>query len=143
MEGRITSEKITSLNENEVFVFGSNHRGHHSKGAAQLALRKFGAVWGQASGLQGQSYGIPTKNRTLGVLSVDEIGYHVRKFISFAKKHPELTFLVTPIGTGLARYSPKQIAPLFANAVNVPNIHLPNNFWVILINNIDGNKRIF
>jgi len=129
LEGRITSEKIISLNENEVFVFGSNLSGKHGKGAAKTALYKFGAKWGQGAGLQGKSYGIPTKNRTMSTLSVDEINYHVRKFIKFAKDNPQLTFLVTEIGCGLARFSPKQIAPLFKDAANVPNIHLPKRFW--------------
>jgi hypothetical protein len=121
-----------SLNENEIFVFGSNRSGKHSKGAAKTALNKFGAVWGQASGLQGKSYGIPTKDRNLKVLSIPEIEHHVRKFIIFAKKNPNLTFLVTPIGCGLARYSPKQIAPLWEDAKDIPNIHLPLRFWTVI-----------
>jgi len=129
MEGRITSEKIISLNENEIFVFGSNRSGRHSKGAAKTAMYKFGAIWGQAAGLQGKSYGIPTKDRNLNVLSIPEIEHHVRKFISFAKNNPQLTFLVTEIGCGLAKFSPKQIAPLFEKAKDVLNIHLPKRFW--------------
>jgi len=129
MEGRITPEKINSLNENEIFVFGSNRSGRHSKGAAKTAMYKFGAIWGQAAGLQGKSYGIPTKDRNLNVLSIPEIEHHVRKFISFAKNNPQLTFLVTEIGCGLAKFSPKQIAPLFEKAKDIPNIHLPKRFW--------------
>lgn len=129
MEGRITSDRIVSLNENEVFVFGSNLSGKHGKGAAKTALNKFGAKWGQAAGLQGRSYGIPTKDRSMNVLSLAEIEHHVRKFIACAKENPQLTFLVTEIGCGLARFSPKQIAPLFEKAKDVPNIHLPKRFW--------------
>jgi len=129
MEGRITPEKVVSLNENEIFVFGSNRSGRHSKGAAKTAMYKFGAKWGQSDGLQGKSYGIPTKDRNLNVLSIPEIEHHVRKFISVAKNNPQLTFLVTEIGCGLARFSPKQIAPLFEKAKNIPNIHLPKRFW--------------
>lgn len=129
MEGRITSDKILSLNENEIFIFGSNLSGHHGRGAAKTALNKFGARWGQAVGLQGRSYGIPTKNRNMNVLSIPEIEHHVRKFIIFAKENPQLTFLVTEIGCGLERFSPKQIGPLFGKAKDVPNIHLPKRFW--------------
>ena len=57
---RVTPERITELGENEVFVFGSNLAGAHGGGAALLAYRKFGAIWGQGVGLQGKSYGIPT-----------------------------------------------------------------------------------
>jgi hypothetical protein len=132
MESRTTSEKIVSLTENEVFVFGSNLSGKHGKGAAKTAMYKFGARWGQASGLQGKSYGIPTKGRNLDVLNINEITYHVEKFIKFAKNNPQLTFLVTEIGCGLARFSPKQIAPLFLKAKELSNVHLPKRFWDIL-----------
>lgn len=129
MDGRITPDKVVTLKENEVFVFGSNRAGRHSKGAAKTALNKFGAIWKQADGLQGKSYGIPTKDRNMNVLSIPEIEHHVRKFIIFAKTNPELTFLVTEVGCGLARFSPKQIAPLFEKAKDVSNIHLPKRFW--------------
>jgi hypothetical protein len=129
LNGRITPDRVMSLKENEVFIFGSNLSGKHSKGAAKTALNKFGARWGQASGLQGQSYGIPTKGRNMDVLNLNEISYHVEKFIKFAKNNPQLTFLVTEIGCGLARFSPKQIGPLFEKAKDVPNIHLPKRFW--------------
>jgi hypothetical protein len=129
MEGRITSEKIISLNENKVFVFGSNLSGKHGKGAAKTAMYKFGAKWGQAAGLQGKSYGIPTKDYNMNVLSIPEIEHHVRKFISFAKKNPQLTFFVTEVGCGLSRFSPKQIAPLFVDAKDLSNVHLPKRFW--------------
>ena len=132
MENRITPEKIISLKENEIFVFGSNRSGRHSKGAAKTALNKFGAVWGKATGLQGQSYGIPTKDRNLKVLSIPEIEHHARKFIIFAKNNPQLTFLVTEVGCGLSRFSPKQIAPLFTKAKDLGNVHLPKRFWDVL-----------
>ena len=57
---RTTPEHITTLQPNEIFVFGSNLQGMHGGGAAYVAHRKFGAIWGQGVGLQGQSYGIPT-----------------------------------------------------------------------------------
>ena len=57
---RTTPERITELQPNEIFVFGSNLRGMHGGGAAYVALRKFGAIMGQGVGLQGQSYAIPT-----------------------------------------------------------------------------------
>ena len=52
--------RIESLEPGEVFVFGSNANGAHGAGAARDRLERFGAVWGQADGLQGQSYGIDT-----------------------------------------------------------------------------------
>lgn len=126
---RITPENITSLKENEVFCFGSNQGGKHGKGAAKTALG-WGAKWGQASGLQGRTYGIPTKDKSIRrVLTIREIKPYVDEFIGFAKQNPNLTFLVSEIGCGLAGYKPKDIAPLFQEAINVENIHLPSRFW--------------
>lgn len=45
---RTTPERITSLEPNEIFVFGSNLKGMHGGGAAYIAYRKFGAVMGRA-----------------------------------------------------------------------------------------------
>ena len=50
---RFTSERIVSLAENEIFVFGSNLAGAHGGGAARIAYNKFGAVWGNGVGMQG------------------------------------------------------------------------------------------
>ena len=125
---RITPEHIGSLKNNEIFVFGSNLAGAHGGGAAYLAYERFGAIMGQGVGLQGQSYAIPTMQG-----GPDTILPYVEEFIRFADCHPELTFLVTKIGCGIAGFRPSEIAPLFAGAVNVPNIHLPMDFWVELV----------
>ena len=119
-EKRTTPENITSLAPNEIFVFGSNLSGMHGGGAAWVAYRKFGAIMGQGVGLQGQSYGIPTMQG-----GVETIRPYVDEFIEFAKKNPDLTFLVTPIGCGLAGFRDEEIAPLFEAAHEVENIVLP------------------
>ena len=125
---RITPEFIRSLGSNEIFVFGSNLAGAHGGGAARIAVERFGAIMGQGVGLQGQSYAIPTMQG-----GVDTILPYVEEFIGFAKQHPELTFLVTKIGCGIAGFRPAEIAPLFAGAVEVENIHLPQDFWAELV----------
>jgi hypothetical protein len=126
---RTTPELITHLAENQIFVFGSNLSGRHGKGAAKTALG-WGAKWGQANGLQGRTYGIPTKDASIKrTLTIEEIKPFVDEFIDFAKENSELTFLVTEIGCGLAGLKPKDIAPLFKEGINVFNIHLPARFW--------------
>lgn len=115
-----TPEFITHLNENEIFVFGSNLAGRHGGGAARVAYERFGAVMGQGVGLQGQCYAIPTMQG-----GVDTIKPYVEEFIEFARQHQELTFLVTRIGCGIAGFSDDEIAPLFADAHLLPNIVLP------------------
>ena len=123
-EKRITPEWITDLKEDEVFVFGSNLKGMHGGGAARVAYDKFGAVWGQGVGIQGQSYGIPTMHG-----GTDVIAPYVDEFIEYAKQHPEKKFLVTPIGCGIAGFSESEIAPLFKDAISLENVWLPEKFY--------------
>lgn len=122
-ERRYTPENISSLAENEIFVFGSNLGGQHGGGAAAAAIRYFGAVWGQGVGMQGQCYAIPTMHG-----GVDAIRPYVDEFIQYAKGHPDLTFLVTRIGCGIAGFKDEQMAPLFAAALDLPNVVLPKTF---------------
>ena len=122
-----TPERITELKPNEIFVFGSNLAGAHGGGAARLAYNRFGAIWGQGVGLQGQSYGIPTMHG-----GVEAIKPYVDEFIRFAKEHPELKFLVTKIGCGIAGFTIEEIAPLFREAIDVENVILPEDFVEVL-----------
>lgn len=136
---RVTPDNITSLQEYECFVFGSNLSGRHGKGAAKTAM-KWGAVYGQAEGVQGKTYGIPTVNASISnKIPVTKIKGYVDNFIEFAKSHPDTTFLVTEIGCGLAGYKVKDIAPLFKDAVDVENIYLPKKFWRLV--NLDWVKN--
>ena len=118
-----TPDRISELKENEIFVFGSNLAGFHGGGAARVAYKKFGAVWGQGVGLQGQSYAIPTMQG-----GTETIKPYVDEFIEFAKAHPEYKVLVTLIGCGIAGFLPSDIAPLFKDAMDVENIILPRGF---------------
>ena len=122
-ERKYTPDHITSLAQNEVFVFGSNLQGSHSGGAAAAAARYFGAVWGQGVGMQGQCYAIPTMHG-----GVDAIRPYVDEFIRFAKEHPELKFLVTKIGCGIAGFTIEEIAPLFYHVIDCENVILPKEF---------------
>ncbi|MBQ4021092.1 MAG: hypothetical protein II613_00920 [Bacteroidales bacterium] len=123
-DNRVTPNYISKLADGEIFVFGSNLGGMHGGGAARIALEKFGAVWGQGVGLQGQSYAIPTMQG-----GVETIKPYVDDFIAFARTHPGMRFLVTRIGCGIAGFTDAEIAPLFKDAVAVSNICLPDTFW--------------
>ncbi len=125
---RMTPAHIQTLKPNEIFVFGSDPEGLHTGGAAHAAVTNFGAVMGQGVGLQGQSYAIPTMQG-----GVETIKPYVDEFITFAKEHPDMTFLVTPIGCGIAGFTAAEIAPLFISAIDVPNIYLPLDFWKEII----------
>ena len=120
---RVSNDRIDHLEENEIFVFGSNASGYHGGGAAAYAMRKFGAVWGQGEGLQGQSYAIPTME------GIAEMSEAIKRF---AAEHSELRFLVTRVGCGVAGYSASQIAPLFKECIPLENVALPSDFWDVL-----------
>ncbi len=123
---RVTPDRIDRLEENEIFVFGSNILGKHAGGASAYAVRHFGAVMGKAEGLQGQSYAIPT------VGDPHQMAAAIQRFVRFAATHPEMRFLVTPIGCGNAGFTPKQIAPLFADCIKLENVAIPATFWQAL-----------
>ena len=122
-----TPEMIRELAANEIFVFGSNLAGFHGGGAARIALNNFGAVWGQGVGMQGQCYAIPTMQG-----GVETIKPYVDEFIAFARTHTEYIFLVTRIACGIAGFSPSEIAPLFADAIDVENVILPEDFVEVI-----------
>lgn len=123
MERKYTPDMITRLAENEIFVFGSNLQGMHAGGAARIAHKLFGAIWGQGVGLQGSSYAIPTMQG-----GVETIAPYVDEFITFAQQHPHMCFLVTRIGCGIAGFTDEEIAPLFAAAYHLDNVILPRQF---------------
>lgn len=124
---KYTPNKIANLEDNEIFVFGSNLDGLHGGGAARVAYHKFGAQWGKGVGMQGKCYAIPTMHD-----GVEVIKPYVEDFIEFALSHKEYTFLVTKIGCGIAGFSANEIAPLFAKAINAENILLPMDFVQVL-----------
>ena len=120
---RIASDRISDLGANEIFVFGSNIQGAHGGGAAWYAHKKFGAEWGIGEGLTGRTYALPTME---GDASLKKAVEH---FIACAKAHPELTFLVTAVGCGIAGYTAAEVAPLFREATTLENVYLPHVFW--------------
>lgn len=121
--------KITSLSDNEIFVYGANRSWFHGLGAAKTALQ-WGAVHTKGP-FSGQTYGICTKDEYIDVLPLEEIEIEIKKFIDFANEHPELRFLVTAIGTGLAFYDTKDIAPLFFKYIVPTNVYMPESFWKV------------
>lgn len=115
-----TPDKIVMLRANEVFVFGSNAGGLHGGGAARFAHEHFGAVWGEGHGHHGQTYAIDTMS------GLDVLADEARTFLAYAAAHPDLRFLLTPVGCGIAGYTPGEVAPLFADAPD--NVTIPASF---------------
>lgn len=132
MSRNYTPENITRLEPDDVFVFGSNLKGQHGGGAARVAYERFGAVWGQGVGLQGQSYAIPTMQG-----GVETIKPYVDQFIEIAREFDQNTFYVTRIGCGIAGFTDEEMAPLFDEAYDLYNVRLPRSFAEI----IERNRR--
>lgn len=120
----LSAPHITELAAEEVFVFGSNARGHHGGGAARVAHERFGAAWGEGHGLHGQSYAIDSMS---GLVVLEE---EIRTFLAFAARNTDRTFLVTEIGCGIAGYTPQDVAPFFVGAT--ANVALPATFAALL-----------
>ncbi|MDE5869548.1 MAG: hypothetical protein K2H18_04890 [Muribaculaceae bacterium] len=131
---KYTPENITTLEPDDIFVFGSNLAGNHAGGAARYARKHFGAVMGQGVGLQGQSYAIPTMQG-----GVETIKPYVDDFIKFAYECDQNTFYVTRIGCGIAGFTDEEIAPLFKEARHLYNVRLPKSF-VEIIDRMEAEK---
>ncbi len=119
---------LSQFCESAIFVFGSNRQGVHGAGAAKWAAMYRGALAGLGEGLAGQSYALPTKHgpwdRQPDFALLQE---SVARFLTFAASLPDLRFMVTRVGCGLAGFTDAQVVPLFAQ---VPaNVFLPGR-WV-------------
>lgn len=121
-------DKLEPFDFTKIFVFGSNLGGRHGKGSALFAKMYCGAQYGVGEGLQGNSYAIPTKGygNPLPIRSLEEIEKSVKTFLNFAKENHGMQFYVTPIGCGLAGFSPSEIGPMFKRAPS--NVELPKEF---------------
>ncbi len=137
---QVTPQEIKHLRANEVFVFGSNKGGLHAGGAARQAVQ-WGAVFGKGVGYSGNTYAIQTLEghgwgtktpHIGGPLPLSEIKRYVDEFTEFTHVLSWGHFLVTPIGCGIAGFTPEEIAPLFRVASLRPNVWLPGSFWVVL-----------
>ena len=109
-----------------IFVFGSNEKGAHGKGAAKIARVNFRAEYGVGEGSTASAYAIPTKDKHLATLPLSRIEQSVQAFLVYAAENPKLNFFVTRIGCGLAGYEDINIAPFFVDAPG--NCSLPNNW---------------
>lgn len=137
--------------EDCVFVFGSNPEGRHGKGAALVALRKFGAVRGKGRGLQDRSYALVTKNLRKGFVesatgikygragprsvSRDQIVHNVRELYATARANPKKSFYVAyrAGGTYLNGYADKEMAAMFAEAGDIPDTMIFEKAFRLLV----------
>lgn len=121
------------MNDNLIFVFGSNTEGRHGKGAALYARQHYGAKNGQSSGLQGNSYAIITKNlnpsfgkygrRSIPLLQIKK---QLLELSEFAYVNPHITFIMTKIGTNNAGYTNNEIKAVMGSIKWPANVRLPD-----------------
>lgn len=133
---RYTPEEVDKLLAGEIFVFGSNRNGEHYGGAARAAHVRFGAEWGVGEGLTGQSYALPTLDESMSRVSVADLEDSFRKLFACAAEHPDLTFLLTKVGCGIAGWGVAEVRGALWRAAGgcgdgnamPPNIVLPREF---------------
>jgi hypothetical protein len=111
----MTRDITTGLEDSQYFVFGSNILGNHAAGAAKQAYESFGAQWGVGEGLTGKCYAFPTLDEKMEQYTHAEMLGILATFYRCTHAHPELTFLLTPVGTGIAGYPKQYINSLFAS----------------------------
>jgi hypothetical protein len=128
---------ITTLQPRQIYVFGSNTQGRHGKGSALIARLHFGAIYGKAEGLQGQSYAIITKDLTKRIhpsRTVEQICHQIEKLYKFAVKHSHLEFFIvyTAQGQNLNSYTAQEMADMFSSFVIPDNIVFEEEFSQLL-----------
>lgn len=124
----VESDHLASrISQSFIFVFGSNLDGRHGSGAARDARNYFGAELGVGEGLTGTSYALPTVGHNMANMTLEEIKPHVDTFLQFAASKPQMHFLLTAVGTGLAGHTHEDIAPMFNGYPK--NVTIPKEWW--------------
>jgi len=124
--------------EDTIFVFGSNPEGRHGSGSAKCAIDKFGAIYGQGEGLQGQCYALPTKdlrvkkNHALRSISPEQIIQNIKKMYKCAEEHPDKKFKIAYRNTNevtLNGYSGYEMIDMFLKAGTIPDNVYVSEEW--------------
>ena len=125
---KVTPEHVTVLKANQCFVFGSNKQGRHGAGAARFAANNFGAEEGVGEGFTGECYAFPTVEKLFPYtkVTVESLNKSAKKFEKAVEENPDIEFLVTPLGLGLAGFQIEVIAEALKGLINKPNVWLPS-----------------
>ena len=124
--------KRSDLPPNGVMVGGVNPQGRHGKGAALAMKLHFGAIYGQAEGLKGDSYGVITKELRpdYPAITLKQVYNGVIRMLACAQRTPDRVFYVTKLGTQLAYFTVEQIGDIFRALMPLMpiNVILPKEF---------------
>lgn len=133
-QGNIEPEQGT------IFVFGSNPEGRHGAGSAAVAVRQFGAQYGNGEGLQGSAYALPTtelrkEKQVHGYnqsIPANKIIESIMRLYDVAAKNPQKNFKVAyrslPNEVTLCGYSGEQLMEMFKAAAGRYGGY-PDNIW--------------
>lgn len=133
--------------KNVVFVFGSNLEGRHGAGSAKVALHKFGAVYGNGRGMQGDSYALVTTELRRGYprITLKQITENVRELYETAKKNPDKKFMVAYRSSEnertLCGYSGGELVQCFLDAGDIPGNIWFSQEWCEIIKNKQSQKQ--
>jgi len=95
----------------------------NNESTGYIANRYFGSKL-PLEGKSGNSYAIPTVGVTL-----PDIQDGIKRFINFVNDNPDLRFLITDIACSKkSGHTPQEIAPLFKDIADYPNVYLPKEF---------------
>jgi hypothetical protein len=120
---------ITTLEPKQIFVFGSNTAGVHGAGAALQARKQFGAVLGVGEGMTGQTYAFPTLTANLKQVTFGDLIKSRERFYAVARENPDLSFLLTKVGCGLAGFPEALMRGIFLDDAERPcNVVLPEDW---------------
>ncbi len=124
--------------KNVILVAPSNVEGRSGAGVAKLAVDHWSGRYGQARGLSGRAYFLPTKNLNKGYcevstgitynkvgnrsLSVQQIRSNILDLYSCARENPDKLFVVpyTVGAKNLNGYSSEDMWLMFVEGVDVP-----------------------
>lgn len=108
-----TNSFITDLKPNQIIVVGTNMNGEHLGGAAAQAHRSFGLEWGVVEGISGHTYAFPTLTKNMKQFLPTMLRNPADRLKRYATSNPDIEFLLTPVGTGIAGYPKEVIEELF------------------------------
>lgn len=116
-----------------IFVFGSNTDGRHGAGSAKIAVEQFGAVYGAARGLQGNSYALITTNLH-GEYPIEWIEDNIKELYQVARNIPWKRFMVAyrsaPEEKTLCGYKGRELFNCFLRAGDIPdNVYFSEEWY--------------
>ena len=118
--------------DDTIFVFGSNYEGRHGAGSAKVAMRQFGAIYGQGRGIQGHAYGLITtdvKTHVRPSVDRDEIILYIKELYTVARNYSNYKFKIAYRNSldkkTLCGYSGYELMDMFLNKSG----EIPSNIW--------------